>query len=61
MNNLEEALSKSKQERESIKSQMYDASKRLTELEGVIGGLQYALDNQKNNNVGSVTSETEEQ
>jgi len=41
---IQEALDISRQERDSIKAQMYDASKRLTELDGVVAALVRALE-----------------
>jgi len=41
---ISNALDISRQERDSIKAQMYDASKRLTELDGVVAALVRALE-----------------
>jgi len=44
MNSIQDALNISRQERDSIKAQMYDASKRLTELDGIVAALARALE-----------------
>jgi len=41
---IQNALDISRQERDSIKAQMYDASKRLQELDGVVAALVRALE-----------------
>ena len=41
---ISNALNISRQERDSIKAQMYDASKRLQELDGVVAALVRALE-----------------